>query len=275
MSLAESFSAWITAAATRSKPGLSLLLAPEVQYNDLPPFRPFDDLDAFIATTVSSEIQDTQIDALAVDPEAGKVAARMIHRGEAGTEWTKHAFVWFEGGKVVRVRSLNDVDALSQIREGTVPPPVPRSASPTPTAPLLSSAELESEYRAYIDSINNHTMYSHFPRFVQPTVTHNTNTLTLKTYADFIETSFEEIKGLHFNIKEIVGDSEKQQIAAWLEFTGTPQVAFRGIEPTGRSVRFTEFVMYSLKEGKIDTVWSLLDFDAYRRCLSGEIDPGV
>lgn len=280
MSLAESFRGWINAAATRSKPGLSLLLSPTVHYNDLPPFHPFDDLDAFIAATVSPDIQDTHIDSLIVDAEAGKVAARLIHsgppRGDGSRgEWLKLAFVWFDEGKVTRVRSLNDIDLLSQIQQGTVTPPVPRSSPPSPSAPLLSRAKLEAEYRAYINAINTHTMYADFPRFVQDSVTHNTKTLTRTTYADFIETSFDEIKGLYFNLREVVCDSDTQQIAAWIEFTGTPTTEFRGIKPTGRSVRFTEFVMYTLREGKIETVWSLLDFDAYRKCLSGDVDAGV
>src|SRR5690349_9391439 len=119
MDIANSFREWIAAAAARDKAGLSRLLAPVVYYNDTA-FRPFDDMDAFVAATVSSEIEATEVDMLVIDDSRAKLAARLIHRRSVGkgsvmmgghVEWTKHVFVWFDDeGKVVRVRSLADVE---------------------------------------------------------------------------------------------------------------------------------------------------------------------
>lgn len=279
MDIATSFRSWIAAAAARDKANLQLLLAPTVTYNNTT-LHPFEDLDAFVASTVSSEIEATEIDILVVDDSQSKVAARLIHTGKkneqgVAPEWSKHVMVWFEAGKVVKVWSQADTTLLQEIRSGKQTSPVPRSPPTTTSSNTLSHTSLSTSYKAYIHAINTHTMHADFPSFVHPNVTHNTVPLSLTQYADFIETSFQEIQGLHFHLKEIVCDSSDQTIGTWIEFTGTPLTAFRGIEPTGRGVRFTELVIYKLREGKIELVWSLLDLDAYRKCLSGEIDPGT
>lgn len=290
MDVANAFRAWIDAAANRHKPGLSALLAPTVYYNDRA-MDPFANLDAFIEATVSSEIESTDVDMIVIDDSRRKLAARLIHRGSVGegrvgghtscVEWAKHVFVWFdEDGKVKRVQSLADTQLLDDIRQkgissNKVPQTPERGTDHESTTSFSSAEKMAAAYRAYIDSINTHTMHGHFPSFVQPEVTHNTRPLSLSQYAGFIETSFEEIQGLVFHLREVVCDTERQQVAAWIEFTGTPLTDFRGVRPTGRSVRFTEQVLYRLRDGKIELVWSLLDLETYKKCLSGEIDAGV
>lgn len=110
-------------------------------------------------------------------------------------------------------------------------------------------------------------MTEHFPSYYHPTVAHNPRQLGLDQYSSYIEDSFDEIQGVTFTIKEIVADDEAQHVAAPLEFTGTPVRGFRGIQPNGKGVRFWEHVFYILDGGKVSWVWSILDQEAYRKCL--------
>lgn len=83
-----------------------------------------------------------------------------------------------------------------------------------------------------------------------------------------IESSFDDIRGLHFSVEELVVDDDSAQIAARLGFTGLPVRSFRGIEPTGKEVRFSEHAYYKLHQGRIFWVTSLLDLEAYRTCMA-------
>jgi steroid delta-isomerase-like uncharacterized protein len=51
--------------------------------------------------------------------------------------------------------------------------------------------------------------------------------------------------------------------------TGTHRGTFRGIEPTGRRVRVSEFTLYHLEDAKFAEVWDLLDMDAIVRQIGG------
>lgn len=281
MSLSELFTTFVDAAASRDKAVLSNLLALTVTYNDLPPFRPHDDMDAFVASTVSPEIKGTLIDALIVDDETNKVAARLIHSAGQqldGTpaEWSKHVLVWFQDSKVVRVHSLEDGDRFTQIKQGIPLTPVPRSDTPFPASSAdLSYADMQSNYKDYVAAVNSHTLPDIIPRFLSEKTTNNTVTTDVDEFIAIVEGFFGAVQGLYFELKELICSSSTRQIGAVIEFTGTPVSEFRGIQPTGRDVRFTEFVLYRLNNGKIRTVWQIMDFPTYRKCLSGEIDAGL
>lgn len=209
----------------------------------------------------------TTLDMCIIGNNNASLATRLIHSATLPTspsaiEWEELSFCWFKDEKLVKVTSLTDVDA-KQKQTASVPRTPSLDRKPAP-----SGFSIENTYEDYIHAINTLTMKETFPRFCQPTVTHNTRSFSMDEYRIMIEDSFRQIKGLNFTITELVADDASQQVASRLEFTGKPVEEFVGIQPTGRDVNFWEHAFYQLDEGKIVRVWSILDLDSYRKCLS-------
>lgn len=83
-----------------------------------------------------------------------------------------------------------------------------------------------------------------------------------------MEDSFEAISGLVFNVRDLIVDEERQQICSRIEFTGTPVRSYAGAEPNGRSVRFAEHALYWLDKGQITRVFTVIDWQSYRKQLT-------
>ncbi len=60
-------------------------------------------------------------------------------------------------------------------------------------------------------------------------------------------------------------NAETQQIAARIEFSGTPVRTYAGVGPSGGQVHFAEHVFYWLEEGKIARVATVIDWETYRK----------
>lgn len=226
-----------------------------------------------------SEIQESfkaipddniELDMLIVDTNSPKLAARLIHSGTLSKpyhgvqvtgkriKWPEHMLCWFKDSKIIRIQTLHDIEIMKEQN-----PKIPR----TPTLqqrPPSEPVNLAENYRAYVNTINTLTMQDHFPKYCQPTLTHNTRKLTIDEYRLFIEGSFENIQGLTFTIKELIVDDASQVLAARLEFGGRSVKEFMGIPPSGEEVRFWEHVFYAFDGGKITWVWAMLDLEAYR-----------
>ncbi|GJN84454.1 hypothetical protein PLIIFM63780_008011 [Purpureocillium lilacinum] len=200
--------------------------------------------------------------------DPNRLAVRFIHRGEhqdgASQKQAEHAFVWVnQSGKITNIVAIVD-DMTHEDSD--------RDVASSPTSPQRQAhhgGDLTQFYRDYIHTINSLTMKEGLEEFCQPVVTHNARRLSIDEYRLMIESSFDEIRGLHFSIEDIIVDDETQQIAARIGFTGVPGKAFRGIAPTGKEVRFSEHAYYRLEDGKIVRVRSVLDLSSYRRSILG------
>ncbi|UQC86405.1 SnoaL-like polyketide cyclase [Colletotrichum lupini] len=162
-------------------------------------------------------------------------------------------------------RSLRDVDAMSNRHNSTVPAslPPPKASVVAP----MTAGKLKDFYKRYIDCINEKTMERDFDQFCQPELLHNGRKLSISEYIPLISESQDAIEGLEFCAYPIIAVEETQQIAARIEFTGTPVKEWGGAKPNGEGVFFEEFVIYQLEDGKISSVWSVVDLEAYRKCM--------
>ncbi|KAM0244704.1 hypothetical protein ACHAP5_006047 [Fusarium lateritium] len=245
---------------------LESLIQPTIRINGDPQQR-----NTFIAD-LSSRTQSgviSELDSYAVDTKAQAVAARII-KTEIASSTEKYQYqeiilAWFVDGRLSNLKTLRDNDArrTEQASESATPSPL-QEASPT-------SLDLEALYRAYIKSINEHTMEASFENFCKPTVSHNTVEKTIVEYITLIQESQSAIQGLYFEIQDLIVDSDLGRVAARLEFTGVPVKRWADANATGDSVRFHEHVMYWFDEGRMHWVWSIVDLDAYRRQLHVEI----
>ncbi|OAA69803.1 Polyketide cyclase, SnoaL-like protein [Cordyceps fumosorosea ARSEF 2679] len=214
----------------------------------------------------SAAILDTCI----VDDEKPEIAARLLLPGPPpgtpldadGEEWAEQSLFTIFGNKIAAVQTLSGAN-----NSATSGPPI-NEAREGAASRAAKTSDLRRFYTEYIDSINTLTMHAHFERFCQDFITHNYISYGRDEYRAMIESSFEEISGLHFTIKSLIVNEEAQQIAARLGFTGVPIKEFRGIAPTGNAVRFSEHAFYQLEEGRIKQVWSLLDLAAYQACMA-------
>ncbi|KAI1350516.1 SnoaL-like polyketide cyclase-domain-containing protein [Xylaria sp. FL0043] len=217
-----------------------------------------------------------EIDAITVDEQSQRLGATLVaklHSAQAATrDLTEQMQIiaWTENEKLSKVATLvDDDDVQRQLSEpGYVSTPNLISAySPNSTGTTLSKQELEDTYRTYISFINAQTMVTDLPRFCHPHVTHNAKRLSLDEYRALIQEAFTAVPDIVFGVDAVVADEKAQRIAVRLEFTGTPMGRLSGAEPTGRSVRFYEYVTYAFRDGKIDRVWSIVDWKSYRQQL--------
>jgi predicted ester cyclase len=77
---------------------------------------------------------------------------------------------------------------------------------------------------------------------------------------------------LHFEIDELVAEGDR--VVAKVTYTGTQRGRFLGIEPTGRSVRFTGVEMAIVRDGLIAReAWHVIDHLEIQKQLGGESAP--
>lgn len=195
------------------------------------------------------------------DEEAGTVAARLIAKSSSG-EYAKHLYCWYKEARIEKITEILDVDAMEQQQ-----PDIVRAPTWSGSPPAAQAFDLKGFYRDYISCINAQTMTSNLDRFCHPVVTHNGIRLPIDEYRGLMEDSQEAISGLTFNIHTTIVNQKTQQLAARIEFTGTPAREWAGAKPNGKPVEFSEHVFYWLDDGKIKEVVSLVDLKAYREQL--------
>ncbi|KAJ2974716.1 hypothetical protein NQ176_g5911 [Zarea fungicola] len=218
---------------------------------------------AYIYILQKENIRTKKLEMCIIDDESGDIAARLMHLDTGGSpslseQFTEQTLFSFTDGKISTIQSLGALNSTTDRKETDT---TAKSAS---HSGANQEGNLHQFYTNYIDSINNHTMEATFGSFCRDMVTHNHHSYTRDEYREMIESSFEEISGLHFTIERLLVNHQTQRVAARLGFTGVPTKAFRGIQPTGKGVIFSEHAFYQLERGKIKQVWSLLDLEAYR-----------
>ena len=120
----------------------------------------------------------------------------------------------------------------------------------------MTKADLSDLYRDYIACLNRQD-WPGLGRFVDDAVQHNGRAFGLSGYRAMLEKDFEEIPDLHFNIQLLVSDPPF--VASRLAFDCSPKGKFLGLDVDGKRVSFTENVFYEFRDGKIVSVWSVID----------------
>ena len=120
----------------------------------------------------------------------------------------------------------------------------------------MTREEIIDAYRGYILCLNSQdwaNLYQH----VADDVVYNETAIGLDGYRDMLVEDFRAIPDLSFNIAFLVSDPP--MIASRLTFDCTPAGQLFGLSVSGKRVRFEENVFYKYCEGKIRTVWSVID----------------
>lgn len=120
----------------------------------------------------------------------------------------------------------------------------------------MKSADLSETYRGYIACLNGQD-WSNLGKFVHDDVQYNGSYIGLSGYREMLEGDFRAIPDLHFDIRLLV--CEPPRIASRLHFDCTPKAALFHLPVNGKRVQFTENVFYEFQDGRIRTVWSIID----------------
>lgn len=238
-------------------------------------FPPKSNVTLEIVSAVGGKIRDGQQDTSA-DGGGGPVGARLrvktiiidgagLHVSTAQRqkfEYSRHMFVYFFNNKISDISDISDEgDKFRQLARIT---PLPTLRPPPPRV----SIDMQQFYEEYIDTINSSKGGHAVQKFCKPTgVTWNGNKKSADEYCMLMGNAFDAIPDLQFTAHTVLVNVEKQQIAARIDFTGTPVKPFGGGIPNGRPVAFTEHAFYWLEQGKISDVLTIVDWESYRAQL--------
>ena len=111
-------------------------------------------------------------------------------------------------------------------------------------------------YRDYIACLNRRDVAG-LDRFVAEAVHYNGVEIGLSGYRSMLEGDFEAIPDLWFELDLCVADPP--HVAARLLFDCTPHGMLFHFPVNGRRVSFSENVFYEFRDGKIASVWSVID----------------
>jgi steroid delta-isomerase-like uncharacterized protein len=111
-------------------------------------------------------------------------------------------------------------------------------------------------YERYIACLNARA-WEALGDFVAADVVHNGRLLGVDGYRAMLEENCRDIPDLHFNVDLVV--ATEGRIASRLRFDCTPIGEFLGVPVNGRRIVFHEHAFYTLREGKIAEVFSVID----------------
>jgi predicted ester cyclase len=120
----------------------------------------------------------------------------------------------------------------------------------------MTRPELSDIYRNYIACLNRQD-WPNLGKFVHDDVQHNGKRIGLSGYRAMLEGDFRAIPGLYFNSRLLISDPPR--IASRLHFDCTPSGVLFGLPVNGKRIQFTENVFYEFLDGRIETVWSIID----------------
>ncbi|CAN7430770.1 ester cyclase [Mesorhizobium sp. LjNodule214] len=120
----------------------------------------------------------------------------------------------------------------------------------------MTKTYLANIYRDYIACLNSQD-WSKLGQFVDDEAIHNGRRIGLSGYRGMLESDFEDIPDLYFDVRMLISDPT--YIASRIAFDCTPRGRFLGLDVDGRRVSFAENVIYEFRGGKIVEVWSVID----------------
>lgn len=141
-----------------------------------------------------------------------------------------------------------------------------RSVDDAVALATVDTTDLQAFYNAYVACLNARS-FSSLGIFVHAEVSHNGRALGLSGYIDLLERDVSHIPDLQFAVAQLCTDAQQGLIAARLDFDCTPTGDFLGLAVNGRRVQFSENVFYTLRDGKIWQVDSVIDKVAIERQL--------
>ena len=111
-------------------------------------------------------------------------------------------------------------------------------------------------YLGYIACLNAQD-WDRLHEYVGADVAYNGAPLGFTAYLQARQEEYRTIPDLHFDVQMLAADGHT--VASRLQFHITPQGEFLGLPVNGRIIAFAEHAFYTYENGKIASVWSILD----------------
>lgn len=120
----------------------------------------------------------------------------------------------------------------------------------------MTGSHLPDIYHSYIECLNRQDWASR-GRFVQDHLRYNDRPIGLAGYRDLLMVNVAQIPDLRFDVSLLIADAHHVAARLWFDFT--PQGTFLGLPVNGRTLTFTENVIYRFRGDRIEAVWTVID----------------
>ena len=130
----------------------------------------------------------------------------------------------------------------------------------------MSSTDLRKVYRDYLEAANAREWHR-MAEFVHDTVVFNGETVSRDDYVAAMQQAVDAVRDYTWRLDDLIIEGDR--VAARLTDTGTPVEEWLGLQPTGRSVTFTEQAFYHFRDGRFAHMWYLLDTRTIEKQLAG------
>lgn len=168
----------------------------------------------------TSSVVALRLDMVVSDPTSSQVGARVIVQDQTTDaeeiEYLQHFICTAKDTGISEIKLITDTDVMAEKVTHIEPSPQPQGQDAD--VPV----DLAQLYIDYIACINGRTMKTNLPKYCHDRVNWCSKDLPLDEYRELMEGCFDAIKGLSFQVRDLVVDEEKQQLAVRLEFKGTP-----------------------------------------------------
>ncbi|WP_374947626.1 ester cyclase [Agreia sp.] len=129
----------------------------------------------------------------------------------------------------------------------------------------MTDIDLRAIYARYLAALNARE-FERMSEFAHETLTFNGEVISRDDYTAEIKAHLDAVDEFAWNLEDIVVEGDR--VSVRLRDTGTPVKEWLGLQPTGSRVEFTEFGVYRFREGRVEQMWYLLDFQAIERQLA-------
>jgi len=119
--------------------------------------------------------------------------------------------------------------------------------------------DYESLYGAYLELCNAHD-FDGMTAFYTPTIKVNDGVLDPDSVVAQFAPLVEGFPDWTWEVRSLLVDGDLLCLHFWVG--GTHLGPFRGVEPTGRRVRISEFTLYRVEDGKFAEVWDVSDMES-------------
>src|SRR5688500_11593273 len=121
---------------------------------------------------------------------------------------------------------------------------------------VSSNSALRDFYHRYIAALNERD-FAVVASLIHDDVTVNGQPTKRQDVLAGLKWLTDVVPNYVWKIEDLFIDGER--IAVRLSDTGKPEKTFLGSEPTGASIKFTEFASYRVRDGRFAEMWYLLD----------------
>ncbi|WP_413804842.1 ester cyclase [Streptomyces sp. OE57] len=129
----------------------------------------------------------------------------------------------------------------------------------------MSTQDLRRLYLDYIEAINAREFHR-MAEFAHDNLVFNGESVSRDDYVATMQQHMDAVDNFVWRLDDLVIEGDR--VAARLTDTGTPVKPWLGLEPTGRSVTFTEYAFYHFRDGRFEDMWYLLDAQTIQQQLT-------